>query len=147
MCVTTEIMGPIFFYIFYMNTCWVPHLEMSPMCLTMASEQIPCIIVVWLWMSDCSFTQHVSNIHLSGYSTISCYMTGATWNSGHLGTFLGTPPSSHPTPSPPPCLQTQTTAWFLFCAKTKSSWQPFSLYLTHWRISTFVGCLQQTGAW
>ena len=35
---------------------------------------------MWLWMSDCSLTQRILNIHQSGCRACNCYMTGATWN-------------------------------------------------------------------
>ena len=61
--------------LFYMNTCWAPHFEMSPKPFTMAtltlfsaSEQIHCALVVGDWMSDCSFTQHTLNIYRSSYN-------------------------------------------------------------------------------
>ena len=61
------------------------------------------------------------------------------------------PPPPPPPPSPPlhpHRLQAQTTAWFLFCAKTKSSWQPFSLCF--WLAEGSVPSLDvfnETGAW
>ena len=49
--------------ILYMNTCWAPHLEMSPKCFTMATIQWYSLSLhsshMQLWMSNCSFTQHV----------------------------------------------------------------------------------------
>ena len=59
----------LLFYIFYMNTCWVPHLKMIPkhfttatIALLPASELTHCAWVI----CDCewvtSFTQHVPNI-------------------------------------------------------------------------------------
>ena len=65
---------------FHINTSscsWVPHLEMSPKCFTMAitallsaSEQTHCTLVVCDWLGDCNFTQCVWNIQLSGQSTV-----------------------------------------------------------------------------
>ena len=58
----------------YMNTCWVPHLEMSPKCLTVASIALSSLHLrshrIQLWTSDCCFTQHFLNIYQSRYITV-----------------------------------------------------------------------------
>ena len=54
----------------YMNTCWAPHLEMSPKRFTMATIVLSFLRLhssrMWHWMS----TQCILNIHLPGYSTV-----------------------------------------------------------------------------
>ena len=59
----------------YLNTCWVPHLKISPKHFAMvtiaqfsASEQTHCTLFACDWMSECSFTQRILDIHQSSYS-------------------------------------------------------------------------------
>ena len=65
----------------YMNTSWVPHLEMSPKCFTMtttalfpASKQTHCALAVCdsEWVTSC--TQRIFNIHLSGHNECWCHV-------------------------------------------------------------------------
>ena len=57
-----------------MNTCSAPHLKISPKRITMANTALSslrlCSSHMRLWMNDHSFTQHVLNIHQSGYSAV-----------------------------------------------------------------------------
>ena len=59
----------------YMNTSWVPHLEISPKCFTMtttalfpASKQTHCALVVCNSEWVTCFTQRIFNIQLSGHN-------------------------------------------------------------------------------
>ena len=59
----------------YMNTCWAPHLKMSPKCFIMAvivlsssSKQTHCILVIC--DSKCVTVECILNIHQSGSSAV-----------------------------------------------------------------------------
>ena len=62
------------------------HFTRATIVLLFASEQAHCTLVVCDWMSDCSFTQHIFNIHWCGYNSAIVDMAGATSNCCHLGT-------------------------------------------------------------
>ena len=44
------------------------HFTVATTALFSASMQTHCALVICNWMSDCSFTQHILNIHQSGYN-------------------------------------------------------------------------------
>ena len=65
-CILLSVFFTIFFY---MNTCWVPHLQMSPkhfttatIALFPASELTHCALVICNCERVTSFTQHILNI-------------------------------------------------------------------------------------
>ena len=80
-------------FLFYMNTCWVSHLGMSPNCFTMAttvlfsaSEQTHCALIIcnteWVTVALHSVLWASTKVVVALFS---CYMAGATWNCCHLG--------------------------------------------------------------
>ena len=80
----TTVIIIIFFY--FMNTCWVPHLEMSPKHFTMTTIMQSSLRLhsSHVWLSVAShiafwiFTEVVTTL-------FGCYMAGTTWNCCRLG--------------------------------------------------------------